>query len=362
MTVAVIGASGFIGCRTVESLHLGGLAAVRPVVRTYASLARVSRFDLDWRVADARDRRALAAALAGCDAAVYAVAGDPATILTTSQTAYLAAADAGVRRLVYLSSAAVHGQDPDPGTDEATPLSHRQPLPYNRAKVQAERALRRLRDRGRVELVVLRPGIVFGPRSRWTGGLADALLAGTAYLVEGGRGICNHTYVDNLVHAIWLAATVPAADRQALLVIDRERTTWAEFYAPIAAALGMDLSRVPIVPAPRAPSGWRGAAAVRRSAALARRVLAGVPASWCRAARGAVGSGRGGGGRGGEGAAPPPVSTLEMALLHRCRTKLPSARVSAVLGYAQAVAFDEACRRAIGWLAFAGYPVSKGET
>ena len=75
----------------------------------------------------------------------------------------------------------------------------------------AERRLRELRQGGPVELVVLRPAIVHGPRSAWTGGFADELLAGTAYLVEGGRGICNAAYVDNVVHAVRLASSAPAA-------------------------------------------------------------------------------------------------------------------------------------------------------
>jgi hypothetical protein len=46
-----------------------------------------------------------------------------------------------------------------------------------------------------------------------------------------------------------------------------------------------------------------------------------------------------------------------MALLQRCRYKLPSAKAARVLGYRPSVAFDEACRRSVGWLEFAGYPV-----
>jgi len=46
-----------------------------------------------------------------------------------------------------------------------------------------------------------------------------------------------------------------------------------------------------------------------------------------------------------------------MALLQRCRWKLPSTKAARVLGYRPSVAFDEACRRSIGWLEFAGYPV-----
>ena len=58
--VAVLGAGGFIGSRIVEMFHLGGLADVRPVTRSTGALARLSRFDLDWRIADARDQEGCA--------------------------------------------------------------------------------------------------------------------------------------------------------------------------------------------------------------------------------------------------------------------------------------------------------------
>ena len=54
--------------------------------------------------------------------------------------------DAGVRRLVYLSSASVHGQAPAPGTDEESLFETRQPIAYNMAKAWAERAYRPARQ------------------------------------------------------------------------------------------------------------------------------------------------------------------------------------------------------------------------
>lgn len=89
--------------------------------------------------------------------------------------------------------------------------------------------LQRLRNSGDVEIVILRPGIVFGPRSYWTAGLADALLNGQAYFVGSTDGICNSMYVDNLVHAIDCACNAPRIDREAFLPGDRERGTWKIF-------------------------------------------------------------------------------------------------------------------------------------
>src|SRR5262249_30610383 len=57
----------------------------------------------------------------------------------------------------------------------------------------------------------------------------------------------------------------------------------------------------------------------------------------------------------------PPRSalavTLEKALLHSCRYKLPWHKVREKLGYEPVVSFLEGCRRSLGWFAFAGYLV-----
>jgi nucleoside-diphosphate-sugar epimerase len=356
--VAVLGAGGFVGGRTVEMLHLRAVADVRPVVRTIPGLARSARFDLDGRVADAFDQAALTAAFAGVDVVVHAVAGSADVVVGTIAPVYRAASAAGVQRLVYLSSASVHGQAPPPGTDERSALSTRQPVAYNNAKVRAERGLKHLRARGRVEIVVLRPGIVFGPRSSWITTFADALLAGQAYMVNEGRGICNSIYVDNLVHAIHLAATVDGVDGETLIVGDRERRTWRDLYRPITEALGFDLSAVARVDAIRPAS--QSLMTPGGIAASARTLRALLPARLRRIVRVVLAS---------SSARPPalsprtsfqpatPRATLEMSLLHSCAYKLPHWRAARVLGYDPVVSFEEGCRRTVGWLGFAGYPV-----
>jgi len=129
-------------------------------VRRVNALAGLSRFDLDGRIADARDADSMERALDGCETVVHCVAGDAATIERTVGPVYQAARRARVRRIVYLSSGSVHGQAPVAGTDEDTRLRDDQPIMYNNAKVRAERELLRLRKRGPVEVVILRPGIV----------------------------------------------------------------------------------------------------------------------------------------------------------------------------------------------------------
>ena len=357
-SVAVVGAGGFIGARLVEMLHLEGDAVVRPVVRRASALASAARFALDGRVADARDLPALRRALEGVDVVVHAVAGDPATITASAVAVYQAAAAAGCRRLVYLSSASVHGQSPAPETDERSPLSDRQPIEYNNAKVRAERALAELRRGGRVELVMLRPAIVFGPRSSWITDLAEAWLAGTAHFAGTADGICNAIYVDDVVHAVRLASTA-RVDGETYLVGDDAAPTWRELYRPFVEALGGRIDDLPVVPyVPPAGGLAERIDRVRASAPvqgalqrLPERLLLALVAFYAAASHGRANAAEGG---------AQLTSSLEMSLLHGCRVKLPWEKARRGLGYLPQVGVDEGIRRTLGWLAFAGYPVRGG--
>ena len=166
---------------------------------------------------------------------------------------------------------------------------------------------------------MLRPGIVYGPRSSWTGGLADEVLRGEAALVDGGQGICNAIYVDNVVHAIRLAASIAAgADGQAYLVGDAETVTWRDLYRPVADALGVDIDRVPTPPVLGRPlvgpvAGERMRSSPVASARRRRRVRAGLRLRTGRSApRRSARSGR---------APPAPAVTLETGLAAHVRVQ-----------------------------------------
>ena len=357
--IAILGASGFVGSRLLEMFHLGQFATLRPVVRNFSSLARLARFDLDWCIADALDQAALTQAFSGCDAVVNLIAADPTIIIENATASYRAAQAAGVKRMVFMSSASVHGQAPAAGTDESSQLHTNHVFPYNNAKVRAERALVRLRKAGSVELSILRPGIVFGPRSRWVSDIADQLLTDSAYLINDGQGICNSIYVDNLIEAIRLALTLPAADRNAFIVGDRERVTWLDFYKHIAAGLGQDLSRVHRFEPPQFEHGLSEKINGLRTGKIVQALLPIVPSTIKEALKGAIKAGT---------AIPQPSSwvlpnkpgpqiTEECSVLHQCSVQLPWKKAESILGYQPTVSFAEGMKRSVGWLAFAGYPV-----
>jgi 2-alkyl-3-oxoalkanoate reductase len=356
MKIAVIGANGFIGTRLVEIFHLTQRYEVVPIVRKPASLALSARFALDWRIGDALDAASLSQALQGCTAAVHVAIGDPLQIERMPQIFVEAAKAAGVSRLVYLSSASVHGQDITPGTTEASPLHTRHSIEYNNAKVRAEQAFFSHCRKAEVAGYALRPGVVYGPRSRWIADLADNLERGTAWLYRRGEGICNSIYVDNLVHAVDLCLTAASGSGEAFLVGDAETVTWADFYRAAVDQLGLDDVRIHHVD--HLPSFKRSfKEQVERTVAQpwVQSLLPAVPYKLKRATKTLLSSWT--------PAPPPDAWTLpsppsprideEMALLQSCRWKVPHTKAEKVLGYVPPVAFSEAMRRSFAWLNFA---------
>jgi 2-alkyl-3-oxoalkanoate reductase len=356
MKVAVIGASGFVGLRLIENFHFTGRAEVVPIVHAYRSLAVLARFALPWRVTDPSDPVALAEALKGCDYVVHAALGDARQIVSMAEALYPAAETARVKRLVVLSSASVHSLTPAPGTDEKTPILVDQKTEYNAAKARAELILENARRRGNVELVQLRPSIIHGPRSKLVADLATQFLSGSAYLLDQGRGICNAIAVDNLVEAIWLALTTPAADNNNFLINDRETVTWADFYAAIAAGVGANPAEIHHVqPPPFRPSASEKLARI----AATKPVMAALPLVPSRVKRLAKAAAA-------AWPTPPapagwtlpepgrPRPSEELCQLQSCQWRYPTAKIENVLGFVPPVSFAESMRRTAAWLEFAG--------
>lgn len=356
MKVAIIGASGFVGLRLVERWHLTGKAEVVPVVHAYRSLAVLSRFALPWRVTNPSDPIALGEALKGCDCVVHAALGDARQIVAMAEALYPAAERAGVKRIVALSSASVHSLAPAPGTDETSPVLTKQKAEYNSAKAQAELVLDAARRKGKVELVQIRPSIIHGPRSHLVADIANQLLTGTAYLIDDGRGVCNAIAVDNLIDAIWLALTVPAADGNTFLINDRETVTWREFYAAIAAPLGIGLDGVHQVQPPEfRPSASEKLARIAAKGPVLK-TLPLVPARMKRLAKAAAAAWSTPRAASAWTLPDParPHPTEEICELQSCRWRYPTTKIEKVLGFTPPLSFAEATDRTAAWLEFAG--------
>ena len=175
MTVLVTGATGFVGSAVVRRLLAAG-AAVRVLARPDSDRRNVDGLEVEIVTGDLRDAPSLARALSGC-AGLYHVAADyrlwarrpeeiHETNVTGTKAIMLAAADAGVGRIVYTSSVATLGLNGDGSpADEDTPVRLDDMVgPYKRSKFLAEQEVATLvRQRG-LPAVIVNPSTPVGPR------------------------------------------------------------------------------------------------------------------------------------------------------------------------------------------------------
>ena len=168
-----------------------------------------------------------------------------------------AATAAGVRRFVHLSSVVVHGYDLPRWVDESRPMRPNGDA-YVDTKVASERLVMAAGAAGDLEVVVLRPGDVYGPASRpWVVLPLTYLRAGQAVLPARGRGILSHVHLETLLDGITRAIAVPAAAGGVFHLTDGVATTCAEFFGRLGAMVGTRPRHLP-TPAAMAAAGLVG--------------------------------------------------------------------------------------------------------
>lgn len=257
----VTGANGFVGrALCAESLRRG--YAVCAALRHVEDNARLALEEVEIiAVGTVNAATDWGNALAGCEAVVHLAArvhvmrdeaSDPLTefrAVNVEGTLNLArqAAKAGVRRFIYLSSIKVNGEQTLPGQpfteqDEPAPLDH-----YGISKYEAEEGLRKLAQQTRMEVVIIRPSLVYGP------GVKANFLNMMRWLHKGVPlpfgSIHNHrslVALDNLLDLIGVCLEHPAAANQIFLVSDGEDLSTTTLLRRMADALGRPVCLMPM--------------------------------------------------------------------------------------------------------------------
>jgi dihydroflavonol-4-reductase len=241
--VLVTGATGFIGSRLCELLSLEHRMPYRALVRNFSRATRIARLDTELVAGDLGDPASLARALEGCDAVVNLAHSDDAAAEQETLNLVEACERARVRRVVHISSMAVHGPSPKvPVVAEGTAPIRRWGEAYSDAKAAAEAVIVAAGKRGMFETVVIRPTIVYGPYSFFVTPIIHEAKLGKISLVDGGRGICNAVYVDDVCDAIVAAIERDDAAGGAFLINGDSRITWRDFITTFAAMVGGEKS------------------------------------------------------------------------------------------------------------------------
>ncbi|MBA3844177.1 MAG: NAD-dependent epimerase/dehydratase family protein [Actinobacteria bacterium] len=261
--VLVTGASGFIGARLAERLVVECGAEVRVLVRRVGRAAPLSRLPVEIAVGDVRDPASLAAATRGCEFVFHCVRGIDGSerdrreidVEGTRNLLEASAASGETQRFVHTSTVVVYDVPAAGELDELAPRGGA-PDPYADAKRAGEDVARSYASR--VPVTIVQPTVVYGPQAGVYGReILEELRTTRIPLINGGTGICNAVYVDDLVTAMMLAATSERAVGESFLISGAEHPTWAEFFGGFERMLGVSHT-VPLS-ADEALAAWKSA-------------------------------------------------------------------------------------------------------
>ncbi|CAB1275563.1 hopanoid-associated sugar epimerase [Candidatus Nitrosacidococcus tergens] len=175
MTSLVTGATGFVGSTVAKQLvNLG--ETVRVFVRPSSNRTNLDNLSVEVFEGDLKDPKSLEKALQGCQS-LFHIAADyrlwsrnPQEFYDNnvqgSKNIFLAAAQAGVKRIIYTSSVAALGVNPDRSpADENTPSSLETMIGhYKRSKFLAEEEVKKLTKSLKLDVVIVNPSTPVGPQ------------------------------------------------------------------------------------------------------------------------------------------------------------------------------------------------------
>lgn len=235
----VTGATGFIGGRVCERLVQAGAREVCALVHSPHRAARIARLPVQLCSGNLLDPDSLVPVLKDATVIIHCGLAHARGIYTGTENLLRLAQSSRLKKFVHISTAAVYGLTPPPGSEKETAPVKKTGDNYCDNKARAERIVLAYAKRG-VPAAILRPSIVYGPYSAWNLRPIPELRENRAVLIDGGSGICNTTYVDNLVDAIFLTLKTDGANGQAFFITDGERITWGDFIRAHARMMGLD--------------------------------------------------------------------------------------------------------------------------
>lgn len=263
MKVLITGSTGFVGRALLGQLQTLPELRIRAAVRQTVATLPCKQME-SILVGDLHAQTDWTAALSEVDSVVHLaarvhvmheLASNPLQEFRSSNvqaTLHLAqmAAQAGVKRLIFVSSVKVNGEITPCGQpfSESSAVSPHEP--YGISKLEAEQGLRQLGQATGMEVTILRPPLIYGPGVRANfANLARAIARGMPLPLGSIHNQRSLLAIDNLTDLIATCLTHPAAANQTFLASDGEDLSTTELVQRMARAMGRRARLLPI-PAP----------------------------------------------------------------------------------------------------------------
>jgi 2-alkyl-3-oxoalkanoate reductase len=245
MKVFVTGGSGFVGGHAIRHLVADG-HAVLAHARSDNAAKKIKALGVATVVAPFNDVAALRKAVASQDAVIHAAAhfelwgpwqDFQEGIVDATLNLNRAAREEGLKRFVYVSAAGVVSGNLPKVVNETTPYPAKHTAHYGAAKTLTEIELKQL-PASSLTTIILRPPLIWGGEMPVLDTYEQAVKAGQAIWVDGGRRILDRVHVDNLVQALTLALT-KGTDKEIYFVTDDEPNSVKEFFSSLLATRGL---------------------------------------------------------------------------------------------------------------------------
>lgn len=244
MTILITGASGFIGGTLTRHLVERG-ARVRAVVRPTSPTEHLRMPGVEIVVADPTVPASINQVTRGCEVVInaagtasgsaqaqWAINVDGARFVTA------AAIEAGVTRLVHVSSAGIYGFRTPGDVDETTPVDPG-PMPYGASKAEGERVVRELAAASGLGVSIIRPALVYGPGSQvWTRAMFRWARRRPTIFLGDGSGLAPMVHIDDVVELITVLTSHDRAAHEAFNCAADPVPTWREFLSGYARLAG----------------------------------------------------------------------------------------------------------------------------
>ncbi|MDR2719424.1 MAG: NAD-dependent epimerase/dehydratase family protein, partial [Nitrososphaerota archaeon] len=242
--ILVTGGTGFVGSSLVKTLVERNYA-VKCLVKKTSNVVFLKKLNVELVYGDITDKQSLQNALKNVDV-VYHIAGilgkwrvPQETYIKIhadgTRTVVNACIEQGVNRLIYCSTSGVLGPIETPPVNEYAPYNPTNA--YENAKAQAEKIV--LQQKNRLDITIIRPGMVYGPWDMHTLSLFRSIKKGFFFFIGDGKALLHPVFIEDLNQSFLQCLNTSKTIGEVYLIVGERYVTVEEFTRTFLSVLGV---------------------------------------------------------------------------------------------------------------------------